>query len=75
MKEIIVTKFDNTTIRLTTKQVRAIMKLWKRGSGTPSETFREYVNQAFSTIGCDGAVVVPFNFMWIAIEKDGYAHS
>jgi hypothetical protein len=59
----------------TTKAQRAALKrVWEReqAGGSSYRRFRKLVQP---TIGCDGAVAVPWNGMWLCIETDGYTHS
>jgi len=35
----------------------------------------DLIVKAQATIGCDGAVTVPWCGMWLCIERDGYTHS
>jgi hypothetical protein len=59
---------------ITTKQQRqSLYKLWRR---QPNWTrYREFRSTVQPTIGCDGAVVVPWCGMWVCIETDGYTHT
>lgn len=34
-----------------------------------------YQLKAVPTVGCDGAVALPWCNMWLCIERDGYTHS
>ena len=78
MNTILVTKPDNTTIRLTVKQVRAIKRIYRR-SDTDIHAlyprFRDFVSLALPTFFSDGMVAFPWYGMWLAIEADGYTHS
>lgn len=38
-------------------------------------TYRQFRAMVQPTFGMDGAVVVPWAGMWLAIEADGYVHS
>jgi len=38
-------------------------------------SYREFRRLAQPTFGMDGAIVVPWCGMWLAIETDGYTHS
>jgi len=38
-------------------------------------TYRQFRRLATPTIGCDGAITIPFAGMWLCIERDGYTHS
>lgn len=78
MKTIVVNKFDGTFIQLTTKQVRAIKRVYRRSNTDIHDTwpsFRDFVSLAQPTIGCDGMVAFPWYGMWLAIEQSGYTHS
>lgn len=78
MKTIVVNKFDGTSIRLTTKQVRTLKRVYRRSNTDIHEEyprFRDFVNLAQPTIGCDGMVAFPWYNMWLAIEQSGYIHS
>jgi hypothetical protein len=58
---------------LTKYQRRSLLRLWKRGESHLSYLqFRRSVESGFCM---DGAVVVPWCGMWLAIETDGYTHS
>lgn len=58
---------------MTLSQLRAIYRISKR---TPcTSTFRALYALAQPTIGCDGAVILPWAGMWLCIERDGYTHS
>lgn len=39
------------------------------------ETLADLYTKARHTIGCDGAIVVPYAGMFLLIERDGYTHS
>ena len=58
---------------LTKEQRAAIFRLYNRTEKAVS--YRAFRKAVFHTIGCDGAIVVPFAGMFVAIERDGYAHS
>jgi hypothetical protein len=59
----------------TTKGQRAALKrVWDRDhAGVAS--YRRFRNLVQPTFGCDGAIVVLWNGMWLCIETDGYTHS
>jgi hypothetical protein len=38
-------------------------------------TYREFRATVQTTVGCGGAVILPWIGMWLAIEPDGYTHS
>jgi hypothetical protein len=44
------------------------------GVGKPL-TYKEFRKKVSGTFGMDGAVIVPWCGMWLAIERDGYVHS
>lgn len=58
---------------MTLSQLRAIYRISKRGPNGPS--FRALYALAQPTIGCNGAIVLPWAGMWLCIERDGYTHS
>lgn len=60
-------------MRLTRKQVEAVFRLWARQENKPN--YVSYRRGVMGTIGCDGAVVVPYGTMFVCVETDGYAHS
>jgi len=57
---------------LTKEQRKALFNVWNRGSGLSYLQFRRTVERGFCM---DGAVIVPWNGMWLAIETDGCTHS
>ena len=57
---------------LTKMQRRSLFNVWNRGSDLTYIQFRRTVKLGFCM---DGAVIVPWNTMWLAIETDGYTHS
>jgi len=40
-----------------------------------NESFETLMAKAQCTIGCDGAIALPWCGMWLCIERDGYTHS
>ncbi len=56
---------------MTREQVKAIYAKARQSNENPNEL----VNRAQHTIGCDGAVAVPWCGMLLCIENDGYTHS
>jgi hypothetical protein len=59
----------------TTKQQRkAIHDKWKL-SNDGHDTYRSFRKAVKPTFGMDGAVVFQWCNMWVAVEKDGYAHT
>ena len=62
-------------VKTTKAQRRAILRVYLRDGSHRGMTYREYRQTACATVGCDGAVVIPFAGMWLCIERDGYTHS
>lgn len=61
-------------LRLTKEQRKALhAKYQLNPSG--HQTYRQFRATVRGTIGMDGAIVVHWASMWVAIEKDGYAHT
>ena len=60
-------------VRTTRKQREAIARLWMRIDDRPP--YRHFRRGVTGTFGMDGAVVVPFCGMFVAIERDGYSHT
>ena len=63
---------------LTRPQRQALKRLHARTQqlDIPSPlTYRQFRRLATPTIGCDGAIIIPFASMWLCIERDGYTHS
>tara|TARA_R100000315_G_C5174498_1_gene100885 strand:- start:101 stop:292 length:192 start_codon:yes stop_codon:yes gene_type:complete len=61
--------------KLTIQQINALYMKW---SLLPIETrvpFNDFKETAFPMIGGDGAVVVHWAGMYLAIETDGHVHS
>jgi hypothetical protein len=60
-------------VKLNKNQQVSLLRKWKQeDNGLTFIGFRRTVQ---STFGMDGAVVVPWGSMWLAIETDGYVHS
>lgn len=58
---------------LTKEQRHSLLRVWQRGQSDLSYLqFRRSVESGFCM---DGAVVVPWCGMWLAIETDGHTHS
>jgi hypothetical protein len=60
--------------KTTKEQRKAIHDKWvlnPDGHGT----YRAFRATVQPTFGMDGAVVFPWCGMWVAVEKDGYAHT
>lgn len=60
-------------MEMTTEQRAALTRKWNRDS--QGVTLDAFIRSAQATIGCDGAVVVRWCGMWLAVERDGYTHS
>ena len=60
-------------VRTTRKQREAIARLWARTEERPP--YRRFRRAVSGTFGMDGAVVVPWCGMFVAIERDGYSHT
>jgi hypothetical protein len=60
-------------VKTTKAQRTALARVYRRGPlGMPYREFRRTVS---GTFGCDGAVVVRWQGMWLCIEADGYCHT
>jgi hypothetical protein len=60
-------------VKTTKAQRTALLRVYNRGPlGIPYREFRRTVS---GTFGCDGAVVVRWQEMWLCIEADGYCHT
>lgn len=60
-------------MRITRKQREALKRVYdRRPLGMSYRAFRA---TAQPTFGMQGAIVVPWSGMWLAIETDGYIHS
>lgn len=60
--------------KTTKEQRKAIHDKWKLNPNGHS-TYKSFRKTVMPTFGMDGAVVVHWCSMWVAIEKDGYAHT
>jgi hypothetical protein len=60
-------------VQTTRKQREAIARLWHRLDERPC--YRVFRRQVQGTFAMDGAVVVPYCGMLVAIERDGYSHT
>jgi len=56
---------------MTFEQIDSIARKAHR-IGMPVE---DLIVKVQATIGCDGAVTVPWCGMWLLVERDGYTHS
>lgn len=60
-------------IRTTRKQRETLHRKWtERDQNMTYKSFRANVHPTF---GCDDAVTVQWDGMWLCIEKDGYCHT
>ena len=64
---------ENGGVQVTHEQATAIFRKWKRDQ--QGMTWKQFASLVQPTFGMDGAVVVPWAGMWLAVEKDGYTHS
>jgi hypothetical protein len=68
-------------MRITKDQQRALHRKWQQAHDQQAEKGKRFMSYlafrrtALPTIGCDGAIAVPWCGMWLAIERDGYTHS
>ncbi len=51
----------------------SLLRKWKQED--QGLTFIQFRRSVQPTFGMDGAVVVKWSSMWLAIESDGYVHS
>jgi hypothetical protein len=61
-------------MKLTKPQSKALLRIWSHFEGD-NGTFLSFRRTVQPTIGCDNAVVVYWQRMWLCIETDGYTHS
>lgn len=60
-------------VQTTREQRRALGRVFSRVDlGIPYKAFRRSIQPTF---GCDGAVVVYWQGMYLCIERDGYCHT
>ena len=59
--------------KTTRAQRIAIMRKWTQDAN--GLTYRQFRLKVSPTFGMDGAIVLPWCGMWLAIEQDGYTHS
>ena len=60
-------------VKTTRKQRLALWSRWDMIA--PRITYRAFRRTVQPTFGCDGAVAVQWQGMWLCIERDGYCHS
>ena len=60
---------------LTAKQSQSLFRKWSQLPRETRVSFPEFEKTAYPMIGGDGAVVVLWAGMHLAIETDGYTHS
>lgn len=62
--------------RTTRAQRVSLFRLWERTAHIHNRVgYRQFRATVQPTFGMDGAVVVRWCDMWIAVETDGYTHS
>lgn len=59
--------------KTTKAQRQALYRVW--GRDDMGLTYRQFRATIQPTFGMDGAVILPWCGMWLAIEQDGYTHS
>jgi|GEM_PF-1265368 len=59
--------------KINKNQQFSLLRKWKQEN--QGLTFIEFRRSVQPTFGMDGAVVVKWGSMWLAIETDGYVHS
>jgi hypothetical protein len=63
-------------LRITKAQAVSLKRKYAHGDlKTKGITYRDFRRTVQPTFGMDGAVVVHWCGMWLAIERDGYVHS
>jgi hypothetical protein len=60
-------------VQTTREQRRALGRVFARVD--LGMTYREFRATIQPTFGCDGAVIVRWEGMWLCIERDGYCHT
>lgn len=61
-------------MRLSKPQQRALLKAYRR-QNYPVGSFLKFRRNVHPMLCGQGAIVVPWCGMWLAIEPDGYTHS
>jgi hypothetical protein len=59
---------------LTKAQRRALKQVFERNSDE-AKSYKEFRKRVKGTFGMDGAIVIPWRGMFLAIETEGYTHS
>ena len=63
-------------LRITKAQAVSLKRKYTHGDlKAQGITYREFRKTVQPTFGMDGAVVVHWCNMWLAIEQDGYVHT
>ena len=62
-------------VRLSREQKTALRDIYQRKNWTPPDSYLTFRRSVRPTIGCDGAVVLPYCNMYLLIERDGHVHS
>lgn len=65
-------EYSTPVFPITKAQRKAVFNLWQRSVGKSYRAFRRSVRPMLAG---DGAIVIPFAGMMVAIEPDGYTHS
>lgn len=61
-------------MKITKAQARALLRVYNRNEA-PAESFLAFRRKARPMLCGDGALVIHWAGMWLAIEPDGYCHS
>ena len=64
-----------TMERLSREQKTALRDIYQRKNWTPPKSYLKFRRSVRPTIGCDGAIVLPYCNMYLLIERNGYVHS
>jgi len=67
------TEIEDEKLVTTHEQRSALFRKWKQDD--QGKTWAQFAMTAHATFGMDGAIVVNWSGMWLAIETDGYTHS
>jgi len=60
---------------LTAKQSQSLFRKWSQLPSQTRNSFPDFKKTAWPMVGGDGAVVVLWAGMHLAVETDGYTHS
>ena len=64
-----------TMERLSREQKTALRDIYQRKNWTPPKSYLKFRRSVRPTIGCDGAIVLPYCNMYLLIERNGHVHS